>query len=228
MRSGRMDPPRRLSWGFAGSEDSWSKDQDGHGFRPPRSAFPRPSGTHPSASPTTEVTGWPSLPLRAPSETSRPSPARAVLSVWFPRPGSRRARCLSWVLVPYDTCRTQGFLIVDGGPLHHQGHVRGLATPLAAVPPASSRRRSVGASLGFALQGVPLARDGYSSRSPCPPDVAGCHPLREEGVHRGRLQGLVPAASPCCRPPAEAGGPSMPSWDFPLQSVPPIRPGTRL
>ena len=76
--------------------------------------------------------------------------------------------------MPYDTCRTQGLFIVDGGPLHHQSHVRGLATPFAAMPPASSRHRSVGASLGFALQGVPLARDGYSSRSPCPPDVTGC------------------------------------------------------
>jgi len=57
--------------------------------------------------------------------------------------------------------------------------------------------------------------------------LPGAPSLREEGGHRGRLQGFVPAASPCCHPPAVAGGPSMPSWDFPLQSVPPIRPGTR-
>jgi len=35
--------------------------------------------------------------------------------------------------------------------------------------------------MGFTLQGVPLARDGYSSRSPCLPDVAWARSLPVRG-----------------------------------------------
>jgi hypothetical protein len=52
-------------------------------------------------------------------------------------------------------------------------HVRGLATPIATSTTEPTGARGAGASMGFALQGVPLVREWYSSRSPCPPDVAG-------------------------------------------------------
>lgn len=52
-------------------------------------------------------------------------------------------------------------------------HVRGLSTSFAASTTDPPGARGAGASMGFALQGVPLVRERRSSRSPCPPDVAG-------------------------------------------------------
>jgi len=52
-------------------------------------------------------------------------------------------------------------------------HVRGLITSFAASTTDPPGARGAGASMGFALQGVPLVRERCSSRSPCPPDVAG-------------------------------------------------------
>jgi hypothetical protein len=94
---------------------------------------------------------------------------------------TRRACCLSWVSVALRHMpAVQAPSWVTAGPPAVRDRVRGLATPLTVLPHTASRRRSVGASMGFALQGVPLARDGCSSRSPCLPDVARCPILPEE------------------------------------------------
>jgi hypothetical protein len=50
-------------------------------------------------------------------------------------------------------------------------HVRGLATPIATSTTGPPGARSAGASLGFALQGVPLVHERCPSRGPCPLDV---------------------------------------------------------
>jgi hypothetical protein len=78
-------------------------------------------------------------------------------------------------------------------------HVRGLATPFATYTTGPTGARSAGASLGLTLQGVPLVREWCSFRSPCPPDVADRPDPRGGANGSGRLQGLVPATSPCCR-----------------------------
>lgn len=103
--------------------------------------------------------------------------------------------CLSWALAPYDTCRADGPASLTAGPPAAACHVRGFDPPRGSHH-RPSRRRSAGASLGFTLQGVPLACGRYPSRGPCPPDVAAARASRGRSAERGRLQGLVPAASP--------------------------------
>jgi hypothetical protein len=121
-----------------------------------------------------------------------------------------------------------GSLMWTVSPLTARDRIRGLATPLTALPHASSRRRSAGASLGFSLQGVPLGAMGPPLGAPALLTLPAARSSLRRSARHDRLQGLVPATSPCRRPAAEAVGPSMPSWDSPLQSVLPIRPGRRL
>lgn len=126
-------------------------------------------------------------------------------------------------------------------------HVRGLATSFAAyttrpcgprhlsAPHASQHVKRAGAPMGFTLHGVPLDRDGCSSRSPCPLAVAAsCRPAtRRCGALAGsRLQGLVPAASPFSTGASRGKPPSAPAADPVLRfrSSPeraPARPGPR-
>jgi hypothetical protein len=94
----------------------------------------------------------------------------------------------------------QAPVMLTAGPPAVRDRVRGLATPLTAMPGASSRRRSAGASMGFPLQGVPLARDGYSSRSPCPPDLAG-RPNLPGGIRASRWPPGLPSRGESVLPP---------------------------
>jgi hypothetical protein len=208
------------------------KTRTGMGFHPTGPAFRRPSGFRlPGSTSSREAERRPPLRFRSSSETCPCSPAPQ-------RRGASRSRrptvpqcSLSWASVPYDTISDRRTRIMATDPSAAACRVRGLDTPCATSTTDPPGARSAGASLGFALQGVPLERERCPFRGPCPPDVARHRqPPREGGrAGRGRLQGLVPATSPCCHPfLTRRSGPSMPSWASPLQSVHPIRPGHRL
>jgi hypothetical protein len=98
----------------------------------------------------------------------------------------------------------------------------GVSSPPSRRPPPSlPTPEGAGASMGFPLQGLLLAPDGYPSRSPCPravPRVDSPLPMGSDG--RGRLQGLVPGASSCSAHPCGHAGRCLPevppSRAFPL------------
>jgi hypothetical protein len=169
--------------------------------------------------------------FRSPSETCPCSPAtQRQPSVSRMKPtGMAVPRCsLSWALVPYDTVPDRQTRMKATNPFAAACRVRGLATPFATYTTDPPGARSAGASMGLTLQGVLLVRERCSSRSPCPPDVAGRTAPRGGRNGDGRLQGLVPATSSCSRRNPEGNRPSRPSWAWPLQSLLPIRPGHRL
>jgi hypothetical protein len=169
--------------------------------------------------------------FRSPSQTCPCSPAtRRHPSVPLTEPtGLTVPRCsLSWAFVPYDTVPDRRTRMKATNPFAAACRVRGLATPIATSTTDPPGARSAGASMGFTLQGVPLVRERCSSRSPCPPDVAGRTDPRRGRNGSGCLQGLVPATSPCSHRIPEGNRPSIPSWGSPLQSFLPIRPGHRL
>jgi hypothetical protein len=214
------------------SEDSCPEDQDGYWFRPTRAAFRRPSGGHPPdlASTRRSRVGPPCafVPLR---RRVPAAPQRSGLS----RPEGRRAPRPA--MLPLLSFRALRHSLGPADPLFSWAadpsatacHVRGLATSFAALTTSPPGARSAGASMSFALQGLPLVRERFPSRGPCPPDVAGRPHSRGSWDGSGRLQGLVPATSPCChRTFPRERRPSMPSWASPLQSLLPIRPGDRL
>lgn len=123
--------------------------------------------------------------FRAPSETclQSPTPRRSCPPAEAgAEPVARRN--LSWASLALRHIPDQRIRMMTAGPPAAACHVRGLDTPLAASNHWSSRRQSAGASLGFALQGVPLAHGRYPSRGPCPPDVPAA--LRLPGEERER------------------------------------------
>lgn len=86
-----------------------------------------------------------------------------------------------------------------GGSLRHRVPRAGFGYPLRDLHREACRCRSIGASLGFALQGVLLDTMGtpFGARAlltlPQPVDLPG------GGTDRGRLQGLVPVPNAFCR-----------------------------
>jgi hypothetical protein len=85
--------------------------------------------------------------------------------------------------------------------------------------------------MGFTLQGVPLVRERCPFRGPYPLDVA----RHRTDPPEGGAGGTWPPTGSCSRDESvlsldthKEAEPSMPSWAFPLQSVPFIRPGDRL
>jgi hypothetical protein len=152
------------------------ESQDGHSFRPPRPAFRRPSGTHSRtlAHGSRHEQALPALsllfrdmssePRREPSHVGRPKPSR----------DPSRPAAFPGLLCPTTHTRSADPLD-DGESLRRRVPRPGFDYPLRGVHRRPSQHRGVGASMGFTLQGVPLARDRRSSRSPCPPDVA-VHP----------------------------------------------------
>jgi hypothetical protein len=139
--------------------------------------------------------------------------------------------------MPYDTFRMADPLSA-GGSLHRRVPRPGFGYPPRDLLRHPYRRLRTGASLSFTLQGFLLYSDGYPSRGPCPLGVTNRppHDLRGERAlvpggtrhlrkrrcaGRGRLQGLVPAASSCCRRDRKRSRPSIPSWVSALQSIPP-------
>jgi hypothetical protein len=201
--------------GFGGTPRTRTrKTRAGMGYRPTRAAFRRPSGGRLPSVPTGRSRAEALLALSCPSRDVSPQP-RTARSYKPAEAGSRTAAqcCLSWAFVPYDTLSDRRTRMKTADPSAAACRVRGLATPFAAYTTSPTDARSVGASMGFALQGVLLARERCPSRGPCPPDVPAPPPTSPKGGGRsgGRLQGLVPATSSCCRRATEAARPPMPS-----------------
>lgn len=214
------------------SEDSDPEDQDGYGF---------PSDPYGVLTPL----GWSSS-----EPTDRPKPGGGPPCAFVPLqrrvsaaphrevvPAGRNRLADCYAMLPLLSFRcptthswTGGSASVTADPSAAACHVWGLDTPFAAYTTSPTDARSVGASMGFAPQGVLLVRERCPSRGPCPPDVSALRPTspRGRGLSDGRLQGLVPATSSCCHRVTEATRPSMPSRASPLQSFRPIRPGDRL
>jgi len=206
-----------------------SESQDGHSFRPPRAVFQHPAGDHSLnlAHDLRRQQALPALSLLFRDMSSEPH--RAPSLVGWPKPTRDPSRPAAYPGLSCPTTHTKSVDPHDDGEsLRRRVPRPGFGYPLRGVHHRPCQHRSVGASLGFTLQGVPLARDRYSFGSPCLPDVT-VHPtLPKEGAQSGRLQGFDLAASPCCHRAAKAAQPSIPSWVSPLQSFPPIRPGSRL
>jgi hypothetical protein len=141
------------------------------GFRPTRAAFCAPFGCssyEPFDRPKpTEGPPCAFAPLQRHVSTA---PHRAA----EPSGRSRRSRIprcfLSWAFLPYDTCRSGDSASGQRVPPPPRAASEVWLPPSRPSSP-SSRRRSAGASLGFALQGVLLVRKRCPSRGPCPPDV---------------------------------------------------------
>jgi hypothetical protein len=133
-----------------------------------------------------------SLQPRTAAQSHQPKPATST----------SRDAASPGLCCPTTQSRTGGPAYKAANPSATACHVRGLGTSFAASTTDPPGARSAGASMGFAPQGVPLVREWCPFRGPCPPDVA-CRrarpPRREEWAGRGRLQGLLPATSPCCR-----------------------------
>jgi len=120
--------------------------------------------------------------FRAPSETCLQSPApHRRLAAGRSRRATRRAMLplLGFRALRHMPGRWTRF--VDGRPPCRRVPRPGFPDPPRGSHHRPSRRRSAGASMGFALQGVPLASGRYPSRGPCPPDVpASAHLPGEE------------------------------------------------
>jgi len=120
------------------SEDADPKDQDGYGFPSDPLAFRRPRGGRPSSHPSdrsrAEALHALSRPFRDVSSQPRTAWFVSGLRPEGRDPSEALSRCcLSWALVPYDTCRIgRPACLVATDPSAAACHVRGLGTPLAA------------------------------------------------------------------------------------------------
>jgi len=166
------------------------------GFRPTRAAFRRPAGGHsPDLLPTRRsgigppcafvllqrhVPAAPHRNVTPPSScepTEDPSRDAASPGLSCPTTHSGPADPLEW----------------SNGSLRCRVPRAGFGYPLRDVHHRSSRRRSAGAFLGLTLQGVLLVRERCSSRSPCPPDVAGrARPPKGVGTEPAAYRALFP------------------------------------
>jgi hypothetical protein len=163
-----------------------------------------------------------SLPFRA--HHRDPAPSRRF-------PGSSDDADSPGLCRPYDT--------VSGGqirsvrrqiPLPPRVNVRGLVTPLATCTAHPTGVVHTGASMGFTLQGVPLAHDRYPSRGPCPLGVTATPTHTPEGV-LCRNAAVFRASFPW-RVRAVTGSTRDPAVDAFLRFSPPellpSQPGTRV
>jgi hypothetical protein len=80
---------------------------------------------------------------------------------------------LSWAFVPYDTLSGDRRMPTAVPPAVLGDRVRGLATSFTISACLPTGARSAGASLGLTLQGSSPVCGASSSRSRCPPGVAG-------------------------------------------------------
>jgi hypothetical protein len=112
----------------------------------------------------------------------------------------------------------------DSGSLRCRVPRAGFGYPLRDVHHLACRRvEHAGAPMGLSLQGLPLvaigAPLGAHALMPLP---AAPHPPGGGCGRPGRLQGFVPATSPCCHRNLEWFRPSIPSWGSALQSLLPF------
>jgi hypothetical protein len=173
----------------------------------------------------------PPLHFRAPSETCHCSPAPGQVEPDPEGTGDEfRDASSPGLWCPTTHAGTAVALENGDGSLRHRVPRTGFGYPLRDVHRRTSQRTRRRSVPGLRPPRRSPRHERCPSRGPCPPDVAGRSPpprgKKDSGC--GRLQGLVPVPSPCCRQAPEGARPSMPSWAFPLQSVPFIRPGDRL
>lgn len=203
------------------------------GFRPTRWRFDAPRVfVRRAVARDLAVACRPSLRFRAPSETCHSSPApqrRPTAGPEGPTRDPPRDAASPGVSCPTTQSRIGGSASMAADPSATACHVRGLATSFAASTTGPTGARSAGASLGLALQGVPLVAIGAPLGVPALLTLPPASPPEGEQNRSGRLQGLVPATNPFRRHPPPEGRerPPMPSWAFPLQSILLNHPGDR-
>jgi hypothetical protein len=139
-------------------------------------------------------------------------------------------RCfLSWTFLPFGTSRNGGPVSCGAsGPAACR--VRGFDTSIAtstAIPPGAFRHRS---AHGLHPPRPSPRVDGYPSRDPCPravPPVDSPRPHGERADVSG-FRAFFPTRARAALVPPKGPEASMPSWVFPVQSLPPPRPGIPL
>jgi hypothetical protein len=166
---GRSWPPLM---GFCGtSRTRTRRTRAGMGFRPTRTAFCAPRGCSSSEPPDRpKPTEGPPCAFAPLQRHVSSAPHRAL--------GARgRSRCSSVsAMLPLLGFRALRHMPVGDSALGQRVPPPPRAASEVWLPPSrpsspTSRRRSAGASLGFALQGFLLVRKRCPSRGPCPPDV---------------------------------------------------------
>jgi hypothetical protein len=183
-----------LSWGCAVLRGRKRADLGRTWVSPGPYDVRRPSGAQPAHRPTAEAAGgppWTSTPLQS-SITGTPyRPAGC--------PASQTALPLLGLLRP-TTHAGSADPSVDSGSLRRRVPRAGFGYPLRDFHRRPSRRvERAGASMGFTLQGFPLAAIGAPLGAPALLSLPGdARPTPEDGADEpDRLQGLVPATSPC-------------------------------
>jgi hypothetical protein len=153
-------------------EDSDPKNQSGYGFPlDPCGVWVRPLGVRSTSRSTGRSRPKALLALSRPFRDMSPQP-RTTAS-WLRPEGLRSSVSAMLPLLGFPALR---HLPVGDSALGQRVPPPPRATSEVWLPPSrpsspSSRRRSAGASLGFALQGVLLDRKRCPFRGPCPPDV---------------------------------------------------------
>jgi hypothetical protein len=156
--------PRRSLVGFRALRGLGSRGPGRLSVPPAPYGVSTPVGVYLLATlPTAEAVGRPSLRFRAPSETCLPCPAkRRRLPVSRSRPAPCRA------MLPLLGFRALRHLPAMWNRIaraadsnRHRVPRPGFGYPPRDPHHLASRRRSAGASLGFTLHGVPLARGGF-------------------------------------------------------------------
>jgi len=160
----------------------------------------------------------PSLDLRSPTECITGNLCRPA---GFP--AGRTTLPLVDFLHPTTQSQARSYVSRQRIPPLSRCHVRGLATPFAAItsgPPdayASERPWASPFKVFPSSQAVPLSGSLPSCHYPLLPNTP-----RSARLPRSRLQGLVPATNPCSRRNHEWFRPSIPSWGSTLQSLLPF------
>jgi len=213
-RGGRTPPlggPLPPLVGFRGAPRTPSPpNQDGYVFPPDPLAFRRPSGVRPASRDTRPRGRLPALlALSCPSRDMPQQPRTAA----SPARRSRRTDGVTRpAMLPLLGFRALRHSLGPADPRHWRTdpsaaacHVRGLATSFAASTTGPPGARGAGASMGFALQGVPLVAMGSPLGVPALLTLPSARAPEGERDPSGRLQGLVPATSPFRRHPPPEG-----------------------
>ena len=135
---------------------------------------------------------WTSAPLQS-SITGTPRRSCRL-------PGIRDDASSPGLLLPYDTYRPGGPVCRQRIPPLPRTACGVWLPPSRCPPPGLPTRKRVGAPMGFTLQGLPLVAIGTPLGARALLPLPAAPHLPGGGCGRpGRLQGLLPATSPCSR-----------------------------
>jgi hypothetical protein len=229
VRTGTVDEPpsrgtHRPLVGFGGAPRTRiASTLDGHWFHPARAAFQRPSGSTRCDLPRSRSRARALHTLSCPFRGVRLSPA------WSRRPvGRLDGPCnLSWAFVALR--HNLGAMARDDrgstrGPPAAYG---GLATSCATAPSPLPAREAPERPWASPFRASSPCAAVPPLRGPALLSLPALAPHREVHTRTRSASGLC-SRHGLVRSPTLAGRPSMPSWDSPLQSLLPIRPGTAL